>query len=215
MSEYGQAELERRLHNLIRIGRVAQIDHAHARVRVRCDALLTQWLPWQAGRAGTTRVWNPPSVGEHVLLLSPGGNTLAAVALSALFSTGSPALRQSGDLWAIEMPDGAVIEYDHAASHLQATLPGTAVLDARGDVTVTTPAALTATAAAGATINANVTINGNLTLNGNLSQPSGKTASIAGDVALTGAVTSNGKDISADHRHSGVESGRDDTGSVI
>ncbi|KPN28874.1 baseplate wedge subunit [Halolamina pelagica] len=47
-------------------------------------------------------------------------------------------------------------------------------------------------------------INGNLTLNGNFSQLGGQSASIAADVAFTGAVTSNGKDISSHHSHTDV-----------
>ncbi|WP_110710530.1 phage baseplate assembly protein V [Salinicola sp. CR57] len=207
-------ELARLLQNLIRVGVVAQVDHAAARIRVRSGDLLTDWIPWLVGRAGQTRTWNPPTTGEQVVLVSPGGELRAAIALPAVYANANPAPVNAPNLTHWLMPDGAVIEYDHDASHLQATLPGTATLDAQADVTVTTAAALTATAAGGATINANVVINGNVTLNGNLSQPGGKTATMSGAVHFKGAVTSNGKDISSSHTHDGVQRGGDNTGGV-
>ena len=207
-------ELARLLQNVIRVGTVAEIDHAAARIRVRTGDLLTDWIPWLVGRAGQTRTWNPPTTGEQVVLVSPGGELRAAIALPAVYANANPAPTNDPNVTHWLMPDGAVIEYDHASHHLQATLPGTATLDTKGDVTVTTAAKLTATAAGGATINANVVINGNVTLNGNLSQPSGKTATMAGDVAFQGAVTSNGKDISSSHTHDDVQRGSDKTGGV-
>jgi len=209
------AELLRLIHNLIRYGTIAEVDHAAARVRVQSGNMLTGWLPWIEQRAGETRTWNPPTVGEQVMLFSPGGDPAVATVLTGIFSAVNPAPANDPNVTHWLMPDGAVIEYDHAAHHLRATLPGSAALDAQGDITVTTAAALSATAAGGATINANVVINGNLTLNGNFSQPSGQTATMAGDVKFTGAVTSNGKDISASHKHLGVRSGSDESGEVV
>ncbi|WP_251978562.1 phage baseplate assembly protein V [Salinicola avicenniae] len=208
------AELLRLIHNLIRLGTIAEVDHASARVRVRSGGLLTTWLPWLALRAGTTREWDPPTISEQVVLLSPGGDPALGVALTGLFSTAHPAPSDAASLWHRVFPDGAVIEYDHEAHHLRAALPGSASIDAQADVTVTTTAALTATAAGGATINANVVINGNVTLNGNLNQPSGKTATMSGAVHFKGAVTSNGKDISSSHTHTDVQRGSNNTGGV-
>ncbi|SHF00391.1 phage baseplate assembly protein V [Modicisalibacter ilicicola DSM 19980] len=212
---HSAAELLRLIHNLIRLGTVAQVDHAAVRVRVAIGELLTDWLPWVEQRAGTTLDWDPPTVGEQVIVFSPGGDIAAAVALSGISSAAHPAPSNSPDKWQRAFPDGAVIEYDHAASHLQATLPGSAGINAQGAVEITTAATLTATASGGATLNANTIINGNLTLNGNFSQPSGKSATMAGDVAFTGAVTSNGKDISSGHKHSGVQTGGGKTGGVV
>ncbi|WP_416139075.1 phage baseplate assembly protein V [Halomonas sp. HK25] len=212
---HSAAELLRLIHNLVRLGTIAEVDHTAARVRVATGEITTGWLPWVEGRAGTIRTWNPPTLGEQVVVFAPGGDMVAGVVLTGLYRTAHPAPSDSADVWHAVMPDGAVLEYDHAASHLQATLPGSATLDAQGDITVTTPAALNATAGGGATLNADTVINGNLTLNGNFSQPSGQTANMDGDVAFTGAVTSDGKDISSSHQHSGVESGPSNTGEVI
>lgn len=208
------AELLRLIENLIRLGTVADVDHARARVRVKSRDLLTGWLPWADGRAGETRDWSPPTIGEQVLLFSPGGDTANGVALAGLFQSAHPAPSADPATVGRWYPDGAVIEYDHVSHHLSATLPGSAALDAQGAVSVTTPSTLTATAKSGATVNADTVFNGDVTLNGNVTQPSGKKATIAGDVAFTGGVTSNGKDISASHKHTGIKSGDSNTGGV-
>ncbi|MCX2525489.1 hypothetical protein [Larsenimonas rhizosphaerae] len=38
-------ELARLLQNLIRLGTVAEVDHADVCVRVQCGELLTDWVP--------------------------------------------------------------------------------------------------------------------------------------------------------------------------
>lgn len=185
---HSAAELLRLIHNLIRLGTIAEVDHTAARVRVQSGELLTAWRPWIECRAGTTRTWNPPTVGEQVVLFSPGGDPAAAVVLTGLYRDAHPAPAASGDLWRSVMPDGAVIEYDHAASHLQATLPGSATLDAQGTVEIT--------AGGGTTINADTVINGTLAING-------------------GGVTHNGTDIGDTHAHDGVMPGDGQSGGPV
>lgn len=130
-------ELARLLQNVIRLGTIAEIDHAAARVRVSTGDLLTDWLPWCETRAGKTRTWNPPTRGEQVLLLASGGELAGAVVLGAINSNAYPAATDDPNLTHWLMPDGAVIEYDHAASHLRADLPGSAAITAPKGVTIT------------------------------------------------------------------------------
>lgn len=160
------AELLRLIESLIRLGTVAEVDHARARIRVKSRDLLTGWLPWADGRAGETREWNPPTVGEQVLMFSPGGDTANGVALTGLFQSAHPAPSADPSVIGRWYPDGAVIEYDHKNSHLSATLPGSATLDAQGAVAVKTPSTLTATADGGATVNADTVFNGSVAING-------------------------------------------------
>lgn len=67
------SDLQRRLANVIRVGKVASIDYGNARVKVTFDGVTTPWMPWAAGRAGAVRDWSPPSVGEQVCIMSPMG----------------------------------------------------------------------------------------------------------------------------------------------
>ena len=62
-------EILRRLENLVRLGTIAEVRHAKpARVRVKTGKVTTAWRPWFALRAGEDREWDPPTVGEPVIL---------------------------------------------------------------------------------------------------------------------------------------------------
>lgn len=131
------AELLRLIHNLIRLGTIAEVDHGVVgerppRVRVRAGELLTAWRPWIECRAGTTRTWNPPTVGEQAVLFSPGGDPAGAVVLVGLFSDAHPAPADLPDLCRRLFPDGGLFEYDHQASVLRIKLPGRIEIEAPG-----------------------------------------------------------------------------------
>lgn len=164
------ATLARLLENLIRFGTIAAVQMKPPRVKVLTGTLTTAWLPWLSPRAGEDREWNPPTVGEQVLLLSPSGQLANGAAITGLFSEHIPANGNRAGLHRTTYRDGAVIEYDSIAKHLRATLPGTAELTAVGDVSVTTEAALSATATGDITLisSANITITaaGNVAIRG-------------------------------------------------
>lgn len=109
------SEVTRQIANLVRIGRVAQLDEANARVKLDVAGLQTDWLPWSAMRAGKTRSWSAPQVGEQVILASPYGDLGQAVILGSLFSDENPAPAQSKDQETILYPDGAKQDYNSAA----------------------------------------------------------------------------------------------------
>jgi phage baseplate assembly protein V len=83
-------EHSRRIENLARLGTVTEVRlAAPARVRVRLGENTTAWLPWATQRAGGGaggRKWNPPVVGEQVLVISPGGDLGRGVALLGVYS---------------------------------------------------------------------------------------------------------------------------------
>lgn len=148
------AELLRLLHNLIRLGTVDEVDVAAARARVQSGDNLTDWLPWLSARAGSTRDWDPPTVGEQVLLLSPGGDLAQAIILTGIYSDANPPPATSADLWCRTFPDGTRLEYDHAASRLTLDVVGAADLNIGGDATVTVGGTAAITAGAEATVDA-------------------------------------------------------------
>lgn len=134
-------DLARRLENVVRDGLIAEVDLPAARVRVDLAAegeppVLTDWLPWYTPRAGTVRVWSPPSVGEQVTVLSPGGNLAAGRVLPALFSDNAPAPGTEATRVLVRYQDGAALSYDTEAHALQITLPegGQAGIDAPGGI---------------------------------------------------------------------------------
>ena len=122
---------------LIRFGSIASVDLGAARCRVKIGDVETSDIRWIEGRAGASRSWSPPSVGEQVLVLAEAGELAGAVALRGVISTAHPAAGDSiREL--IAFTDGAVLAYDPEAHTLDAILPGgaTARIEASGGITL-------------------------------------------------------------------------------
>ena len=128
------ADLLRILPNLIRFGTVHAVDVDAQRVVIALGDVRTAPLPWIAPRAGKVKVWNPPSIGEQVAVLSPNGDLAAGVAIAGIFSTGNAKPdNATADNVVIAFDDGAVIAYDMAAHHLSAILPGGGTFELKAD----------------------------------------------------------------------------------
>lgn len=183
------AELHRRLDNMLRLGTIAQVDHAKALCRVKSGAITTGWLPWLSLRAGTTKRWNPPSTGEQCIVFSPSGELAQGIALVGIYSSSNPAPGSAANLDRTTYPDGAVIEYDAAAHLLRAVLP------AGGRVEAIAPAGLD--------ITGDIRHTGNYTQTGN--------QKITGTVEVSEDVIADGISL-VSHVHGEVMPGGADTG---
>lgn len=119
-------DLARRLDNLIRLGTIAAVDHTQALCRVQSGGLLTAWLPWFARRAGETRTWCPPTIGDQVMVFCPSGEPAAGLVLAGLYTAerDQPSGNPSEHLTVF--PDGARERYDHAGHDylLEVPAPG-------------------------------------------------------------------------------------------
>ena len=135
------ADLKRLVENIVRVGTIVAVDHDTTPPMVRVqlsEKAISDWRPYVEQRAGDTGSWNPPTVGECVLFFSPGGETAGGFALAGVPTARRPTPSADRNKTVTKYPDGAVIEYDHAAHALNATLPagGTADITAPGSVTV-------------------------------------------------------------------------------
>lgn len=130
------AALARMLENLIRFGVIAAVQMEPPRVQVTTGTLTTAWLPWLALRAGADREWDPPSLGEQVMLFSPSGQLANGIVVTGVYSDHIPANGNRPGLHRRTYADGTVIEYDSAAHHLNATLVdgGTTNLISKGGI---------------------------------------------------------------------------------
>lgn len=133
--------LSRLLENMVRFGTIAAVQHVPPRVTVSTGNLVTTWLPWVAGRAGEDVEWDPPTPGEQVLIISPSGQLANGVVFTGLFCDAIPANGDRAGLHRRTYRDGAVIEYDSVAHHLNVTLPagGTTNLVSTGGITIEGP----------------------------------------------------------------------------
>ncbi|EKL1684659.1 phage baseplate assembly protein V, partial [Salmonella enterica] len=135
-------ELARAIRNLIRSGVVTEVDTAQGLCRVQSGGIQTAWLNWLTTRAGRSRTWWAPSVGEQVLLLAIGGELDTAFVLPGIFSDDNPAPSASADAWHVVFPDGAVMEYEPETGALTVSGIKTADVTASESITATVPVVL-------------------------------------------------------------------------
>lgn len=197
-------ELARAVRNLIRTGVVIEVDTSQALCRVQSGGLQTTWLNWLSARAGRSRTWWAPSVGEQVLLLAVGGELDTAFVLPGIFSDDHPAPSASADAWHSVFPDGAVIEYEPETGALTASGIKTADVTASASITATVPVVLVK-ASERITLDTPEVICTNKLTTSSLEVQKGGTMS--GSIQhIGGNFTSNGVQVD-NHRHGGVESG--------
>lgn len=208
------SELVRTIPNLIRIGKIAEIDADKVRVRLS-PSLLTTWLQWIALRAGDVIDWCPPSIGEQVIVFSSNGDLTQGKVLAGLFSAESPAPQTSLKIRSVHYPDGAVVLYDFGKHSLSAILPaGSSALVKADAVTADAPQT---TCTGDVTIKGNLVVEGFSALNNGakvLGGDGGAAIVIEGDVTATGDIKAG--DISLrNHPHGEVKRGDEKSGAPL
>ncbi len=198
-------ELARAIRNLIRLGVVTEVDTVQGLCRVQSGGIQTTWLNWLTTRAGRSRTWWAPSVGEQVLLLAIGGELDTAFVLPGIFSDDNPAPSASEDAWHVVFPDGAVIEYEPETSALTVSGIKTADVTASESITATVPLVLVK-ASTSITLDTPEVICTNKLTTATLEVQKGGT--MKGNIEHTGgSLSSNGK-ILHTHKHPGDSGGQ-------
>jgi phage baseplate assembly protein V len=215
------AEIERLLANLIRVGTVLELDEANARVKMKVGGLTTDWLPWGETRAGETRTWSAPRPGEQRLVFAPYGDTSQAIVGPAIYQDDHPAPATSKDKETTVFPDGTTFEYDSTSNTYTQTVAGSgnwvfnlkhATINAENDATVNTE---TATVNASTKVELatplvhctqNLVVDGTalvkqmITGQGGMAISGGSGASVSGNVSVTGGnVTADGIGLKTHH----------------
>jgi phage baseplate assembly protein V len=197
-------DLARLLRNLIRTGIVTDVDTVQALCRVETGGLKTDWLHWLTPRAGRSRTWWAPSVGEQVLVLAIGGELETAFVLPGIYSDDNPAPSASADAFHISFPDSAVIEYEPETSALTVSGIKTASVTASESVVVTVPL-VTVKASQKITLDTPEVVCTNKLTTGTLEVQKG--GRMSGNIEHSGgSFTSNGVQVD-DHGHGGIERG--------
>lgn len=129
------AELQRRLANLFRTGRVSEVNRTTGRVKVVFDGVTTPWLPWQTARAGAVKNWSPPAVGEQVCIVSPMGELGSGFVMAGAINYDDKAAPDDReDVEKITLPSGGAYEI-HVGSNVLTIAGGK--LTFSGDIEVT------------------------------------------------------------------------------
>ena len=202
-------DFPRLLRNLIRIGTVAEVDLVASTCRVNTGGNVTDWLRWLTSRAGRSRSWWAPSIGEQGLLFCLGGELDTAFVMPAVFSDEFPAPSASADAMHVTFPDGAVIEYEPKTGALLATGIKSATVNASAKVVVTAPL-ITCTAKTRITLDTPEVVCTNKLTTATIEIKKGGT--MTGNLTHSGgSITSNGIVVHT-HKHSGVQTGGGSTG---
>ena len=181
MIEFEITELNRRLANLILLGKVVEADYTQIipKLKIKIGECQTAWLPMLCQRAGPDVSWWPLEVGEQVVVLSPSGELTQGVVLGAINQMAFPSKGNHADSHKHVYADGAVIEYNRKTHHLSAVLPSGATTTLVSD--------------GGVHITGDVVVTGNITASKNITD---NTRSMQAD-----------RDIFNAHDHGGVRTG--------
>lgn len=139
------AELRRRLDNLIRPGTIYAVDVDNNRCRVKSGELLTDWLRYFVGRAGTVRRHSAPTNNEQCLVFSPSGEMGAGFVLVGLNSDEFPGPSQNPELDSATYSDGTWFGYDEGTGDMTVSMraDGQIHINAPGGVNITGPVKIT------------------------------------------------------------------------
>ncbi|EKN4177945.1 phage baseplate assembly protein V [Yersinia enterocolitica] len=197
-------ELARMLRNMIRTGVIVETDLIAGRCRVQTGGIYTDWLQWLTHRAGGSRTWWAPSVGEQVLILAVGGELDTAFVLPGIFSDNHPAPSASADAYHVTFPDGAVIEYEPESSTLTVSGIKTANITASQTLIASVPE-VRVSASTRITLDSPEVICTNTLIAG--SQEVQKGGKMSGNIEHSGgSLSSNGKVLHT-HQHPGDSGG--------
>ncbi|WP_459782387.1 phage baseplate assembly protein V, partial [Photobacterium sp. R1] len=127
-------DLQRRLANMIRRGRVHSVDFTMSPPRVRVEygkQAVTGWLPWMGGRASSSKTqWEPLDIGEQVIILSESGDLSAGVVMPSIPDAQSPVPSTSPDEHVSRYEDGTTLTYHRKKHTLTVDVQGQLVVKA-------------------------------------------------------------------------------------
>ncbi|MFP0418629.1 phage baseplate assembly protein V [Acinetobacter nosocomialis] len=173
------ADINRRLENLIRFGTIKTVNPSKPipLVTVDLDDIVTPEIRFFNARSGDDSNWDPPSLDEEVMVISPCGEIgPTSVVFYGLYNNEHPAPSDDLNQKIRVFADGCIIAYDISAHQLSAILPsgGKAIVTADGGITV----------------NGDTTINGNLQINGSTAMTGNNT--VGGSQLVQGSSHSKG-----------------------
>ncbi|WP_370515515.1 phage baseplate assembly protein V [Pantoea sp. B_10] len=201
-------EVARQIRNLIRTGVIIETDLDAGRCSVQTGGIVTDWLQWLTARAGRSRTWWTPSVGEQVLILAIRGELDTAFVLPAIFSNDFPAPSAFADAFHIAFPDGAVIEYEPNTGALLVSCITTADVTAKESITATVPIVMIK-ADTRVTLDTPEVVCTNKLITGSIEVQKGGT--MKGNIEHSeGSLSSNGKVLHL-HKHPGDSGGQTGT----
>lgn len=203
--------IEEKLHGLIRIGEVCDIDYATGTARVVFDdddSLVSNFLQVIQRNTYDNQDYAMPDLGEDVVCIFLSSGLEEGFILGSVYAGEITPKESSGDVRSVIFSDNTKISYNRATHELKVTINGTSIKATQENVEVVTPnnanvtaANIVANASSKASVKAPaVSIEGEVTINGNVS--------IQGEVTTSSTITASGDVIGAGkslstHTHTG------------
>lgn len=132
-------DLQKRLANTIRRGKIHSVDFSQSPPRVRvqyAQEATTTWLPFLIANVDENRQdWEPITVGTSVLLLSECGDLNNAVVLPSIPNADYKPPSTSPDEHVTKYSDGTTISYNFKQHKLLVDVQGDVSVKATGDIT--------------------------------------------------------------------------------
>ena len=161
VGQFENTEGARNTENLLRTGKVQEVDLERRLVRVCIGegeaCIETAWLPVLEVSASATRgglsAWDPPRVDDVVQVLCPGGELTLGMVIPSQFMHANDApfgdraegyeFGELGDprdgVWRRLFGDGTLLEYDRDAKLVRVETPGSVKVHACGQVILKSP----------------------------------------------------------------------------
>ncbi|HDI3289777.1 TPA: phage baseplate assembly protein V [Vibrio cholerae] len=137
--DYIVRDLQQRMANMIRRGRVHSVDFSLEPPRVRVEYepdVQTDWLPFISGRASQEKTeWEPLAIGEQVIIFSEGGSLSCGIVVPALHDSKNSVPSRSPDEHVTRYQDGTTFTYSRKTHTLSIDVQGDVNFHVTGNVT--------------------------------------------------------------------------------
>lgn len=101
------AEADRRLGNIIRVGAIVSVDPGSATAVVKFGDLVSPALPVGQMRAGALQFWWMPTAGEQVLVACEGGDIGQGIIICSIYAGNAPS--GDGDVPMVNLGGGRMV----------------------------------------------------------------------------------------------------------
>ncbi len=139
--DYIVRDLQRRLANMIRRGKIQSVDFSQTPPRVRVEyakGVVTGWLPFVGSRQSVSSksTWEPLAVGEGVMIFSESGELSMGVVMPSVPDATNVPPSTSPNEHVTKYSDGTMIKYDRESSRLSLSVVGSVDIKAGSDISI-------------------------------------------------------------------------------
>ena len=133
-SQYDIAELERQMLNVVRLGKILEVDHAKREVLIKLGENRTL-VPWPCDIGLNYIRWQPLRVGTQVVLVCSCGDLAQARIVGMLYTNDLPPPSTNEHVDILQFNDGSMMKYDSSKSEMTVKSVGNLTIKVEGDLT--------------------------------------------------------------------------------